>query len=628
MKRNLSLLKKTKKLRMNNKSTKKKSTNRKSTKKKSKARNKVSKSISKKVQLGGAKTKYDFSSDRELNRDDEMRKAASEINGDNGISKINQLYYIMLMTIYYKVLNSDYIGAVEFANQYSHLIQNDKFKLDRKTKANPELKAGDRVEYNLCGPRRGGWCREREYKPAWRAAEVKKINEDDTVDLLVQLHWPNRSGLKKELYTRENRDHIRIVSHQDIEGFDEIVKDARESGAQYQSMEDGRCLDLTGSEITILDKCPKEIEGIQEIIAAARAAGEKYIATKDGRCIDLTGPTPVVHDEDCIEFNPSPVSEPPFRVGEKVRYRSQTAGRWIDAKVEKINDDGTIDLNVRKKANPSNMKRPSRPREGTVPRLAVGRKVEWNSCWEPGSRCMPHWRQARVTKINEDDTVDIACVGDKYHPRGEIHKNIPVYAIRPVQEPPPRPLFGKMGMEGRDRESERERQREIESERHLAPGGRQTDPSTRRSEGRMRGEYSLTPREAERRRVAKLDPETDPARVGLGPTWRRMEPERERKFLEERRRAAGHPTPSTSAGREARDPSRNPRGPSDALHLGSRPLSESEAAEIREDLKRVRQREPGTSGRARLGPSPGTSERALAHARAAAGRWVEGGRWS
>ena len=78
----------------------------------------------------------------------------------------------------------------------------------------------------------------------------------------MQLHWPNRSGLKKELYTRENRDHIRIVSHQDIEGFDEIVGtfDGAEDGLfEMDGTEDGSLLgakDTEGADDgTILGGC-------------------------------------------------------------------------------------------------------------------------------------------------------------------------------------------------------------------------------------------------------------------------------------------------------------------------------------------------------------------------------------
>mmetsp|Transcript_10780 Transcript_10780/g.16053 ORF Transcript_10780/g.16053 Transcript_10780/m.16053 type:complete len:238 (-) Transcript_10780:72-785(-) len=45
-------------------------------------------------------------------------------------------------------------------------------------------------------------------------------------------------------------------------------------------------------------------------------------------------------------------SEDGFYVGQSVQYKSATFNKWMDAKVERLNKDGTIDLNCRDKANP------------------------------------------------------------------------------------------------------------------------------------------------------------------------------------------------------------------------------------------------------------------------------------
>ncbi|GAB5353254.1 hypothetical protein AAMO2058_000021600 [Amorphochlora amoebiformis] len=46
-------------------------------------------------------------------------------------------------------------------------------------------------------------------------------------------------------------------------------------------------------------------------------------------------------------------SEDGFFVGQRVQYKSATFNKWMDAKVQRLNKDGTIDLDVRDRANPS-----------------------------------------------------------------------------------------------------------------------------------------------------------------------------------------------------------------------------------------------------------------------------------
>jgi len=45
-------------------------------------------------------------------------------------------------------------------------------------------------------------------------------------------------------------------------------------------------------------------------------------------------------------------SEDGFYVGQAVQYKSATFGKWMDAKVVGLNNDGTIDLNCRDNADP------------------------------------------------------------------------------------------------------------------------------------------------------------------------------------------------------------------------------------------------------------------------------------
>eukprot|EP00466_Bigelowiella_natans_P016037 jgi/Bigna1/146886/aug1.123_g21594 len=46
------------------------------------------------------------------------------------------------------------------------------------------------------------------------------------------------------------------------------------------------------------------------------------------------------------------VSPDGFYVGQNVQYKSATFNKWVDAKVERLNKDGTVDLNCRDRANP------------------------------------------------------------------------------------------------------------------------------------------------------------------------------------------------------------------------------------------------------------------------------------
>jgi len=58
---------------------------------------------------------------------------------------------------------------------------------------------------------------------------------------------------------------------------------------------------------------------------------------------------------DVVPFTPEP--EPPLQLGEIIEYNSSTHGVWIPAEVLSLNDDGTVDLNIREEASTSRIRR-------------------------------------------------------------------------------------------------------------------------------------------------------------------------------------------------------------------------------------------------------------------------------
>jgi len=56
-----------------------------------------------------------------------------------------------------------------------------------------------------------------------------------------------------------------------------------------------------------------------------------------------------------VPFTPEP--EPPLQLGEIIEYNSSTHGVWIPGEVVNINEDGTVDLNIREEADPARIRR-------------------------------------------------------------------------------------------------------------------------------------------------------------------------------------------------------------------------------------------------------------------------------
>jgi len=56
-----------------------------------------------------------------------------------------------------------------------------------------------------------------------------------------------------------------------------------------------------------------------------------------------------------VPFSPEP--EPTLQLGEIVEYNSSTHGVWIPGEVIHINEDGTVDLNIREEADPARIRR-------------------------------------------------------------------------------------------------------------------------------------------------------------------------------------------------------------------------------------------------------------------------------
>jgi len=103
----------------------------------------------------------------------------------------------------------------------------------------------------------------------------------------------------------------------------------------------------------------------------------------------------------------------PYSIGQKVEYNSVTNNRWVPAVVRRVNLDGTLDLDIKTKAETSNV-RPRRGGLGGAGGLLKGLFKPSVSNYQPGesveyrSKTNNEWVPARVVRVNaEEGTVDL-----------------------------------------------------------------------------------------------------------------------------------------------------------------------------------------------------------------------------
>jgi len=107
--------------------------------------------------------------------------------------------------------------------------------------------------------------------------------------------------------------------------------------------------------------------------------------------------------------------ESPYYPGQRVMYNSASNARWVEAVVKKVNQDDTVDLNIRPRAELRSIRIASQdePQEQKSKGLGglfgvfggggykVGENVEYRS------QSASSWVAARVTRVNGDGTVDL-----------------------------------------------------------------------------------------------------------------------------------------------------------------------------------------------------------------------------
>ena len=111
-----------------------------------------------------------------------------------------------------------------------------------------------------------------------------------------------------------------------------------------------------------------------------------------------------------------------YAPGQHVEYNSLSNGRWIEAIVDYVHSDGTVDLDVRKRADARYIRelspRVQRPQPAAAQNFRAARPA---ACFRIGERVQYHsekkrcWINATVRNINRDGTIDIDRDDGVYH---------------------------------------------------------------------------------------------------------------------------------------------------------------------------------------------------------------------
>ena len=118
-----------------------------------------------------------------------------------------------------------------------------------------------------------------------------------------------------------------------------------------------------------------------------------------------------------------------YAPGQHVEYNSLSNGRWIEAVVDYVHSDGTVDLDVRDRADARYIRELSprvqwaqRAQPRAQPRVQrAQRPVAQTSSFRIGERVEYHsqsnqcWVYATVRRINRDGTIDIDRDDGAYH---------------------------------------------------------------------------------------------------------------------------------------------------------------------------------------------------------------------
>eukprot|EP00466_Bigelowiella_natans_P005573 jgi/Bigna1/138665/aug1.46_g13373 len=87
-----------------------------------------------------------------------------------------------------------------------------------------------------------------------------------------------------------------------------------------------------------------------------------------------------------------------YEPGELVEYRSTTNKNWVGCRVVRVNEDGTIDLDIKPNADPKLIRKASKQ---MLQLYTPGEVVEYRSTTNQ------NWVECRVVRVNSDGTVDL-----------------------------------------------------------------------------------------------------------------------------------------------------------------------------------------------------------------------------
>mmetsp|Transcript_18639 Transcript_18639/g.26238 ORF Transcript_18639/g.26238 Transcript_18639/m.26238 type:complete len:323 (+) Transcript_18639:617-1585(+) len=101
-----------------------------------------------------------------------------------------------------------------------------------------------------------------------------------------------------------------------------------------------------------------------------------------------------------------------YSIGQRVEYNSPSNKGWVSAVVKKLNADGTVDLDIKNRADPSSVRAAGRG-GGAGGGLLLGNIFSASRKYEPGelveyrSTTNKDWVGCRVVRVNEDGTIDL-----------------------------------------------------------------------------------------------------------------------------------------------------------------------------------------------------------------------------
>jgi len=101
---------------------------------------------------------------------------------------------------------------------------------------------------------------------------------------------------------------------------------------------------------------------------------------------------------------------PSVSPGDKVQYNSATNNRWVPAVVKRVNLDGTVDLDIKPRADPASIRAAKGPGgflSGIMGGRSSGDGFEAGESVQYRSSTNRDWVEARIMRINGDGSVDL-----------------------------------------------------------------------------------------------------------------------------------------------------------------------------------------------------------------------------